>query len=45
MSENNGDKARFGRERKRKILRRKNIRELRKAVESKMPKAGNVEPK
>jgi hypothetical protein len=45
VSENNGDKARSGRERKAKILRRKNIRELRKALESKMPKPGSVEPK
>lgn len=29
MSERNGDKARFGRERRRKILRRQRIRELR----------------
>lgn len=34
MSERNGDKARFGRERKRKILERKRIRELRKALEN-----------
>lgn len=31
MSERNGDKARFGRERRRKILRRKRTLELRKA--------------
>jgi len=31
VSERNGDKARFGRERRRKILRRKRTRELRKA--------------
>lgn len=37
MSERNGDKARFGRLRKRKILERKRIRELRKALESKTP--------
>ena len=29
MSERNGDKARFGRERQRKILRRQRVRELR----------------
>ena len=33
MSERNGDKARFGGERKRKIHERKRIRELRKALE------------
>jgi len=35
MSERNGDKARFGRERRRKILRRKLTRELRRALETK----------
>jgi hypothetical protein len=34
VSERNGDKARFGRERKRKIHERKRIRELRKALET-----------
>lgn len=34
VSEKNGDKARFGRERKRKILERKRIRELRKSLAS-----------
>lgn len=34
MSEINGDKARFGRKRKQKLLRRKHCRELRKAMES-----------
>ena len=34
MSERNGDKARFGRERKRKILLRKRIREFRKQLEN-----------
>ena len=34
MSVRNGDKARFGRERKRKIHERQRIRELRKAMES-----------
>jgi hypothetical protein len=32
LSERNGDKSRFGRERKQKILRRKRNRELRKAL-------------
>ena len=35
MSERNGDKARFGRERRSKILRRKLTRELRKALATK----------
>jgi len=35
MSERNGDKARFGRERRQKILRRKQTRESRKALETK----------
>jgi hypothetical protein len=39
MSERNGDKARFGRERKQKILRRKRIREFRIALENKTPQA------
>jgi hypothetical protein len=34
MSERNGDKSRFGRLRKQKILRRKQSRELRKALET-----------
>lgn len=33
MSERNGDKARFGRERRQKILRRKQTRESREALE------------
>jgi hypothetical protein len=37
MSERNGDKARFGRERQRKLLRRKRTRELRKALETRGP--------
>jgi hypothetical protein len=37
MSERNGDKARFGRERKRKILDRKRIREFRAALEHDTP--------
>jgi len=35
VSERNGDKARFGRERRAKILRRKRNRELQKALEAK----------
>lgn len=35
MSERNGDKARFGRERRQKILRRRQARESRKALETK----------
>jgi len=35
MSERNGDKARFGRLRKQKVLLRKRVRELRKALETK----------
>ncbi len=35
MSVRNGDKARFGRLRKQKILLRKRIREMREAVENK----------
>ena len=34
MSVRNGDKARFGRERRRRVYERKRIRELRKALES-----------
>jgi hypothetical protein len=34
VSERNGDKSRFGRERKRKIHERKRIRDLRKALEN-----------
>jgi len=37
MSEINGDKARFGRERKRKVLRRMRLRDFRKALEGKTP--------
>jgi hypothetical protein len=46
MSEINGDKARFGRRRKQKLLRRKHYRELRKAMESQQPaSAGQGMPK
>ena len=41
MSERNGDKARFGRERKRKIRRRKHVREIWLARENKPPKASS----
>jgi hypothetical protein len=42
VSARNGDKARFGRERRRKILRRKRTRELRKALETKRAGAINA---
>jgi hypothetical protein len=45
VSERNGDKARFGRERKRKIFRRKGIRELREALESMALKPASLESK
>jgi hypothetical protein len=45
VSERNGDKARFSRERKRKILRRKGIRELREALESKTPTLATLKSK
>ncbi len=35
MSERNGDKSRFGRERRQRILRLKQTREARKALETK----------
>lgn len=39
MSANNGDKSRFGRQRKRKIAKRQQMRELRRAlVESRASK-------
>lgn len=44
MSERNGDKARFGRERKRKILERKRIRDLRKALENYAATATSTAP-
>jgi hypothetical protein len=37
MSERNGDKAKFGRERKRNIHRRQGLRELRQTLESQTP--------
>jgi hypothetical protein len=43
MSERNGDKARFGRERKKKILLRKRIRELRKALKNKAAELTPIE--
>jgi hypothetical protein len=39
VSERNGDKSRFGRLRKQKILRRKHSRELRKALETQLQTA------
>jgi hypothetical protein len=42
MSARNGDKARFGRLRRRKILLRKRIQELRDAMEKKTPKSAIV---
>jgi hypothetical protein len=44
MSKRNGDKARFGRERQRKILLRKNTREVRRALEAKPPLAADPGP-
>ncbi len=44
MSARNGDKARFGRLRKRKILGRKRIREVRDAMEKKAPRSAIVAP-
>ena len=38
MSVRNGDKARFGRERRRRVYERKRIRELRKALENNAPR-------
>jgi hypothetical protein len=40
VSERNGDKARFNRERKKKILLRKRSRELRTALKNKLRGAG-----
>jgi hypothetical protein len=45
MSERNGDKSRFGRERKRKILNRKRIREFREALQHKFPQAAAAAPR
>jgi len=45
MSKRNGDKARFGREQQRKILLRKNTREVRMALEAKAPIAASVLPR
>jgi hypothetical protein len=41
VSERNGDKARFQRERKRKVLHRMRIRELRKALKQSKPAKGS----
>jgi hypothetical protein len=50
MSKRNGDRARFAREQKKKLLRRKRNLELRKNTESKStegaaPNPGEAEPK
>jgi len=45
MSKRNGDKARFNRERKKKLLRRKRNRELRKALESNTAGATSAKPR
>ncbi|MBZ5551575.1 MAG: hypothetical protein LAO21_02565 [Acidobacteriia bacterium] len=44
MSEQNGDKARFGRERKHRILQRKRTREVRKVLENTGAKKTIPEP-
>jgi hypothetical protein len=44
MSARNGDKARFGRLRRQKILLRKRIREMREAMEKKAPRSAIVAP-
>lgn len=43
MSARNGDKARFGRLRKRKLLLRRRLREIRAAMENKTAKTAVVE--
>lgn len=43
MSERNGDKARFGRQRKRKILDRKRMRDVRQALQNKTAKITSAE--
>lgn len=43
MSVKNGDKARFGRQRKAKIQRRTHMREMRKALQEKAPKANSAQ--
>ena len=42
MSARNGDKARFGRLRKQKILLRKHVREMRDAMENKPARSAMV---
>ena len=42
MSARNGDKARFGRLRRQKILQRKRIREVRDAMDKKAPRSAIV---
>jgi hypothetical protein len=44
MSARNGDKARFGRLRKRKLLQRKHIREMRDAMQKHAAKSAMVAP-
>jgi hypothetical protein len=44
VSERNGDKARFGRLRKRKILLRKRIREFRKKLENNVTRPPHAAP-
>ena len=45
MSVRNGDKARFGRQRKRKILLRKRVREILEAMVDKTPKRAKAAPR
>lgn len=45
MSERNGDRSRFGRLRKARILLRKTTRELRKTLEGKTPATESVASK
>lgn len=44
MSRRNGDKSRFGRERKQKIVRRKRAREFRKDLENKATRIALAAP-
>ena len=45
MSARNGDKARFGRLRKRKILLRKRVQDLKNAIEAKAARIANAASK
>ncbi len=45
VSQRNGDKARFNRLRKRKVLLRKQTREFRRALEAKPPGTESAAPK